>query len=124
MKIRAAASPAATPDNIGRRRDRVIYSTLRLISRATAAFGRREKPSEIVGHAGKPVGRVPVAPPGLKQLVRDRQRRQNRGLMRPDHGKRVPNPLEGCIEIRGYLSGVFGGQLRADRVLLTADEDA
>src|SRR5918996_4799556 len=123
MKTSPMARPAATPASMGRRSDWDIGSCSLRRGRALAALGRREKAGQLVGEGGDAGGDVPVASPGLEQLVGDREPGQDRDLVAPHRGERVTYPLEGGVEIGRDFAGVFRRQLGADRVLLASNGD-
>src|SRR5918995_3260009 len=121
MKTRATVRPAATPASVGRRSDWDIGRCSLRRGRALAALGRREKAGQLVGEGGDAGGNVPVASPGLEQLVGDREPGQDRDLVTLHRRERVTYPFEGGVEVGRDLAGVFRRQLGADRVLLASD---
>ena len=88
---------------------------------SAAAFGGGQQPGELVCHRAQPPGDLPVAAPGLEQLVGDGERGQDGGLVALDHRKGIAHPLEGRIEVGRHFARVLGWQLGADDILLAAD---
>src|SRR5918995_543424 len=118
---RPMARPAATPASVGSTRSWDIGSYSLRRGRALAALGRGEKAGQFVGEGGDAGGDVPVASPGLEQLVGDREPGQDRDLVTLHRRERVTYPFDGGVEVGRDLAGVFRRQLGADRVLLASD---
>src|SRR5438034_584814 len=57
----------------------------------------------------------------LEQLVRDVQRRQNRGLVRFHDRPQRQHLLQRLVHVRGHFTRILGRQVRPDGVFLPAD---
>src|SRR3989441_2855012 len=85
------------------------------------SFPRRQQLRHVVRQRRQPGGDFPLALLGLKQLVGNVQRREDRRLVRLHDRPLREDLLERLIDVRRDLAGVLGGEVGADSVLLSAD---
>src|SRR6266568_586369 len=82
---------------------------------------RRQQLRQVIRQRREACRDLPLALLRLEQLVRDVQRGQNRGLVRLDDRSLRQHLLQGLIHMGRDLARVFGRQIGAHRVLLSAD---
>src|SRR3989440_2102708 len=94
-------SPTSPPDPLSRWERGTWVEAWLSAGAQRLSLGRRKHFREIVGNSRQPRGHLALVLLGLKQLVRNIERRQDRGLMRLHQGTLAQHLLQGLIEVCG-----------------------
>src|SRR5438093_11409571 len=84
-------------------------------------FPRRQQPRQVVRQRSEAGGDFPLPLARLEQLVRDVERRQDRGFVRLDDRPLRQHLLQRAVHVGRHLPCVLGGQVGAHRILLPSD---